>query len=703
MFNKSKNKGFSLVELIVIIAILVVFAAILIPSLLQYTENSRAQKDESAMDEVVNAFQLAMADEKCYDEVLKYSCENNYLTYSDSSGNYGQVIADGEFWAPDGSGRATTITFNPEYGPNNQIIYNLSKGLVNDMTYGNGSVGQDRTMQGSIIDINQCYFNKLIQTYNMVRQTVGNDVITTSQTYRNSSFTIFIRFNQKDNTTIAEVNGSFNGTNLYDGADAAVGSGTTTYEPETGNAMTTTGGGIQSSNYTTSTLGGSGSVNFVSDITTDIPDYKESDYVDNLQKENPFKYYSSLVLAIDDVNNNTIGANADCDKDDAVAGIYDNDGVISVVLLKDWNMEKSDTITIKQDITLVLGGNKITKIYSGNGEYYTFVINNAKLIVDARVFGSQIVVENSNTKYGINIFSVASNASLQLIEGEYYCKSALATAYAVGSATDSKSIDYLRCTILAEGFDNANASNLRSENISIKDCDITSIRTCIDVLAPSQQTISSRGISCSDYKKLTISNSKISLFGSMSDVDDNDNDELSHSSFALALGDGQTEIKNCDIYSTNDAIHVSSCNSDMIVKNSRVYCVGRIVSMYKGTTTNGLYLDNVTATQSTAYLNDYLYSISNHVYKCAITNYGANLYINDCNLSINDSTHALYAQSFGNVYISKTQITKQFKVYLDNDSKFYIGLRNGFASDGILSGWNNLDNIVETNSIYSYK
>lgn len=94
---------------------------------------------------------------------------------------------------------------------------------------------------------------------------------------------------------------------------------------------------------------------------------------------------------------------------------------------------------------------------------------------------------------------------------------------------------------------------------------------------------------------------------------------------------------------------------------------------------------------------------SNHVYKCAITNYGANLYINDCNLSINDSTHVLYAQSFGNVYISKTQITKQFKVYLDNDSKFYIGLRNGFASDGILSGWNNLDNIVETNSIYSYK
>ena len=116
MFKKSKNNGFSLVELIVVIAILVVFAAILVPSLMQYTENSRAQKDVSTMDEVVNAFQLAMADQDCYDEAIKYSCTNNYLTYSDSSGNYGQVIADGEFWAPDGSGRATTITFNQNTG-----------------------------------------------------------------------------------------------------------------------------------------------------------------------------------------------------------------------------------------------------------------------------------------------------------------------------------------------------------------------------------------------------------------------------------------------------------------------------------------------------------------------------------------------------------------------------------------------------------
>ena len=57
-----------MVELIVVIGVMAVLLAILAPSLLQYTEKSRAQRDDSAMDEVVNAVQLAMSDSKCYDE-----------------------------------------------------------------------------------------------------------------------------------------------------------------------------------------------------------------------------------------------------------------------------------------------------------------------------------------------------------------------------------------------------------------------------------------------------------------------------------------------------------------------------------------------------------------------------------------------------------------------------------------------------------
>ena len=79
------KKGFSMIELIVVIGIMAVLLAILAPSLLQYTEKSRAQRDDTTMDEVVNAVQLAMSDQKCYDEMLMYSCTNNYITYTDSS------------------------------------------------------------------------------------------------------------------------------------------------------------------------------------------------------------------------------------------------------------------------------------------------------------------------------------------------------------------------------------------------------------------------------------------------------------------------------------------------------------------------------------------------------------------------------------------------------------------------------------------
>lgn len=50
------KKGFSLTELIVIIAVMAVLAAVLAPSLLQYTERSRAQKDGVKVADVSGAF-----------------------------------------------------------------------------------------------------------------------------------------------------------------------------------------------------------------------------------------------------------------------------------------------------------------------------------------------------------------------------------------------------------------------------------------------------------------------------------------------------------------------------------------------------------------------------------------------------------------------------------------------------------------------
>ncbi|MDD6638587.1 MAG: type II secretion system protein [Lachnospiraceae bacterium] len=61
--KKKNNKGFSLVELIVVIAIMAVLMVVLAPAMLRYVEKTRIQKDESAVSEVINAVNIALSEE----------------------------------------------------------------------------------------------------------------------------------------------------------------------------------------------------------------------------------------------------------------------------------------------------------------------------------------------------------------------------------------------------------------------------------------------------------------------------------------------------------------------------------------------------------------------------------------------------------------------------------------------------------------
>jgi len=61
--NKKNNKGFSLIELVIVITIMVILTALLAPQLLRYVEQSRAAKDAVTMDETVRAIELALTNE----------------------------------------------------------------------------------------------------------------------------------------------------------------------------------------------------------------------------------------------------------------------------------------------------------------------------------------------------------------------------------------------------------------------------------------------------------------------------------------------------------------------------------------------------------------------------------------------------------------------------------------------------------------
>lgn len=61
--KKTNNKGFSLVELIIVIAIMAVLIAVLAPQFLRYVERSRYQKDMTAVGELQHAMQVAASNE----------------------------------------------------------------------------------------------------------------------------------------------------------------------------------------------------------------------------------------------------------------------------------------------------------------------------------------------------------------------------------------------------------------------------------------------------------------------------------------------------------------------------------------------------------------------------------------------------------------------------------------------------------------
>lgn len=64
------NKGFSLVELIVVIAIMAVLVGVLAPTLIRNVEKSRESKDAQNIDSIKNAIEVALQDENAYAEAV---------------------------------------------------------------------------------------------------------------------------------------------------------------------------------------------------------------------------------------------------------------------------------------------------------------------------------------------------------------------------------------------------------------------------------------------------------------------------------------------------------------------------------------------------------------------------------------------------------------------------------------------------------
>ena len=90
MKNKKNNKGFSLVELIVVVAIMAVLVGVLAPAYLKYVESSREKKDVNNLEEVRHAVEIALAEEGVFEDVV----DGTTVTINRNTGAISTTVTD---------------------------------------------------------------------------------------------------------------------------------------------------------------------------------------------------------------------------------------------------------------------------------------------------------------------------------------------------------------------------------------------------------------------------------------------------------------------------------------------------------------------------------------------------------------------------------------------------------------------------------
>lgn len=138
--KETANKGFSLVELIIVVAIMAVLVGILAPQYIKYVEKSRVSADKSMTDEFVKAMQVLASD---VDVTLDTSKEYKVTSAADATaividadlttllGNSGSVDTSKSYTYKSSAFKAADITISLKYNTTTKVWNVSTKNVPN--------------------------------------------------------------------------------------------------------------------------------------------------------------------------------------------------------------------------------------------------------------------------------------------------------------------------------------------------------------------------------------------------------------------------------------------------------------------------------------------------------------------------------------------------------------------------------------------
>ena len=89
------KKGFSLIELVVAVAIMAVLAALLVPSFIHYLDDARIKKDQVKFDSMATAFKTALGEDEIRREVERdFKNEEITLTFTITKGHIDFTVGE---------------------------------------------------------------------------------------------------------------------------------------------------------------------------------------------------------------------------------------------------------------------------------------------------------------------------------------------------------------------------------------------------------------------------------------------------------------------------------------------------------------------------------------------------------------------------------------------------------------------------------